>query len=228
MSGDETKDSRNIDEEATLNLDDIATEAIVVDSQGQRLSLSIENVVGGGGQRRISVFCPFWIVNLTEHSLKYKHDSNSSFVSGTIDDSENIGPKQSSKNYPKHDSSEYSTSKMPDPTSVAMKKGTIFAGAKGALATSDFALSLGECSLLMSNEFSIEAMSALGFMFNFHELPPINQRKIFVQLSDKDYTSDWSDGVKLEAVGVRQHVAMVSTPCLNLSESSYIFWTIQK
>lgn len=37
---------------------DVATETTVVDSIGQRLTLSIENTRGGGGQRRVSLFCP--------------------------------------------------------------------------------------------------------------------------------------------------------------------------
>lgn len=34
---------------------DVAAETEVVDSIGQRLTLSIENIRGGGGQRRIAV-----------------------------------------------------------------------------------------------------------------------------------------------------------------------------
>ena len=39
---------------------DVAAETEVVDGIGQRLTLSIENIRGGGGQRRIAVYCPFW------------------------------------------------------------------------------------------------------------------------------------------------------------------------
>ncbi len=64
--------------------DDVATETTVVDSVGQRLTLRIENIRGGGGQRKITLFCPFWIVNTTEHSLRYSQEKGKSYVSGTV------------------------------------------------------------------------------------------------------------------------------------------------
>jgi len=197
------------------NVDFIATEALVVDDQGQSLSLSLNNVVGGGGQRRVSVYSPFWIVNLTEHALKYKHDSNSSFVSGTYHFEKGKIPNRDetglrNRKRTETQSKTESFSNRPKPSSVAAKIGTIFSGTKGALATTDYSLSLSECSLLMANEYNLETMSKLGFMFNFHELPPINQRKIYVQLSDREYVSDWSGAINLESIGVTQTVGMVS------------------
>ena len=44
-------------------LEDIATELSVIDSLGQRLTLNIDNVLGSGGQRRVTLFSPFWIVS---------------------------------------------------------------------------------------------------------------------------------------------------------------------
>jgi hypothetical protein len=44
---------------------DVANETTVVDGFGQRLTLNVENIRGGGGQRRISLFSPFWLVNTT-------------------------------------------------------------------------------------------------------------------------------------------------------------------
>lgn len=48
---------------------DVASETCVVDGIGQRLELKIENIRGGGGQRRISLYCPFWIVVSTPRSI---------------------------------------------------------------------------------------------------------------------------------------------------------------
>lgn len=62
-------------ESVMLSSSDIASSTTVVDSIGQKLTLKIDNVQGGGGQRRISIFCPFWIVNNTEHSLVYRYVS---------------------------------------------------------------------------------------------------------------------------------------------------------
>lgn len=39
----------------------IDSEMTVIDSIGQRLTLLIDNVIGGGGQRFISLFCPYWV-----------------------------------------------------------------------------------------------------------------------------------------------------------------------
>ena len=46
-------------------LEDVATEFSVIDSLGQRLTLLIDNVLGSGGQRRVSIYSPFWIVSLS-------------------------------------------------------------------------------------------------------------------------------------------------------------------
>jgi hypothetical protein len=43
--------------------EDIASELCVIDSLGQRLTLHVENILGSGGQRRVSVYSPFWIVS---------------------------------------------------------------------------------------------------------------------------------------------------------------------
>ena len=45
-------------------MEDIATELNVIDSLGQRLTLLIDNVLGSGGQRHVSLYSPFWIVSL--------------------------------------------------------------------------------------------------------------------------------------------------------------------
>ena len=44
-------------------IEDIATELNVIDSQGQRLTLLIDNTLGCGGQRRVSLYSPYWIVS---------------------------------------------------------------------------------------------------------------------------------------------------------------------
>ena len=69
-----------------FGLSGIATETTVVDSEGQRLVLRIDNNLGGGGQRRVTIYCPFWIVNTTEHALRYRQEGKSSYVSGTVSD----------------------------------------------------------------------------------------------------------------------------------------------
>jgi len=50
-------------------VEDIATEMNVVDSLGQRLTLLIDNTLGSGGQRRVSLYSPFWIVSLSAYII---------------------------------------------------------------------------------------------------------------------------------------------------------------
>lgn len=199
---------------------DVAGETAVVDSIGQRLNLNIENVRGGGGQRRIAVYCPFWIVNTTQHALRYKQENSKSFVSGTVIDAERDGSKPvdgSTRNYVNRHQLARATRLNPQRclrSRRPINEGTIFGGTAGALATS-----LGRCDLppaelteLIDKDLSLEKLSNLAFMFNFHDdVLSIGNRRLTVQLSeateDFQYFSDWSRGFSLDSVGFSQIVA---------------------
>lgn len=204
--------------------DDVATETTVVDSVGQRLCLSIENVRGGGGQRRISLFCPFWIVNTTEHSLRYKQEKAKSFVSGTVSSREKDGScpvDGSNRNYRKHHAtlSEkkkssrralYSDLKQEN---SPMNSKTIFSGTPGALATSPGCCRLPstQMSQLIEKELALERLAQLAFMFNFNEEGlSIGHQMLCTQLFDGTdewgYPSEWSQGFSLDSVGFSQIV----------------------
>ena len=63
-------EENNIDENAirygeSFDTEAIDSETIVIDSIGQRLTLHLDNVIGGGGQRFISLFCPYWVSGLS-------------------------------------------------------------------------------------------------------------------------------------------------------------------
>ena len=199
---------------------DVALETAVVDSIGQRLTLNIENIRGGGGQRRIAVYCPFWIVNTTQHSLRYKQEGSKSFVCGTVVDAERDGSKPvdgSSRNYVNRHQLARATrlgvnrhirSHRP------MNEGTIFAGTAGALATSPGRCDLSPADLadLIDKDLSLEKLASIGFMFNFHDdVLSIGNRRLSVQLADStehlQYFSDWSRGFSLDSVGFSQIVA---------------------
>jgi hypothetical protein len=220
-------------EGVTYSAADIANETTVVDSVGQRLTLRIENVRGGGGQRRISLYCPFWIVNTTEHALRYKEDKEKRYVSGTV-----IGPGKdgstpvdsSNRQY----RSRYETQSkrriaFSSPPALAhnapifddepMNPETVFAGTHGALATSPgrCTLSPDNISALIDQDLSLQKLSKVAFMFNFHE-DGIGGEKLMVQLYDglrshenkcPDYTSGWSTGFGLETVGFSQVIRIL-------------------
>jgi hypothetical protein len=206
---------------------DVANETTVVDGIGQRLTLNIENVRGGGGQRRISLYSPFWIVNTTEHALRYKHDRSKAYVCGTV-----VGPAKdgsmpvdgSNRNYRARHQMQQSTRKMAasqsllDDSTASMQKmpmnqQTIFAGTYGALATSP-----GKCDLhpqilskLIDHEMPLDKLSDLAFMFNFpEEVLGSGNQMLSLQLHDgtdeTKYESDWSKGFSLESVGISQVV----------------------
>lgn len=197
---------------------DVADETTVVDGLGQRLPLNIENVRGGGGQRRIAVFCRYWVINTTEHCLRYKQENSKLFVSGTVlspsrDGSLPLSGERSHEKYEKEDDGASAESEV----SQQVTSTTIFSGTPGALATSP-----GRCELppdqvaeLIDTNLSLEKMSALAFMFNFQEssVMTIGQERLCVQLGDgtgkTGYESDWSRGFSLESLGVSQTVGWV-------------------
>eukprot|EP00934_Nitzschia_sp_Nitz4_P002078 Nitzschia sp. Nitz4//scaffold140_size61219//29533//49080//NITZ4_006440-RA/size61219-augustus-gene-0.64-mRNA-1//-1//CDS//3329536227//2078//frame0 len=210
----------------TYSQNDIATSTTVVDSIGQRLSLCIENLRGGGGQRRVSLFCPFWIVNTTEHSLRYKQEKGKTYVSGTVSSPERDGSKPvdgSNRNYKNHYSMQMTKRKSSRrvvldarETGIApMNTKTIFSGTPGALATAPGRCDLSETELsqMVDKDVPLEQLAKMAFMFNFHEEGLAGGHQMLcVQLYDGTgnltYSSDWSKGFSLESVGFSQIVVM--------------------
>lgn len=215
-------------ETVAYSQNDIATETTVVDGIGQRLTLNLENIRGGGGQRRVSLYCPYWIVNTTEHSLRYRQDKGKSFVSGTVISQGKDGSKPvdgSNRNYrmyhkvqvDKRQSSRRVMARTPEePESSRLTSKTIFAGTPGALATAPGRCYLkpSELTELIDRDLSLEMMAQIAFMFNFHEEGlSIGHQMLSVQMHDGsgewDYSSEWSRGFSLESVGFSQIVAYV-------------------
>ena len=197
--------------------EDIATETIVVDSVGQRLTLMIDNVLGNGGQRQVTIYSPFWIVNTTEHSLRYKQEKAMSYVSGTV-----LGPeKDGSKPVDGSNRNDADEDNMPT-GSVAgfdsLQLNTIFPGTPGVLKELE---KLGNIpskpailAALISEDLPLSITSKLAIMFNFQEVLSLSGTpRLCIQLADatnpSQYTSAWSSGFGLESVGVTQIVGMI-------------------
>jgi SHR-binding domain of vacuolar-sorting associated protein 13 len=192
---------------------DVVDETTVVDCLGQRLTLNIDNIQGGGGQRRISVFAQYWIVNCTEHPLRYKQEKSTLMVSGTVHSPEKDGslPLSGGHSKPKY--------KQPR-TEKSMGNGwsrfesTIFSGTYGALATSPGICDLPreQVATLLDSNLSLETLARIAFMFNFHEgsVMAIGSQRLTVQLFDGTgatrYESDWSRGFSIDSVGISQVV----------------------
>jgi hypothetical protein len=171
--------------------------------------LGIENIRGGGGQRNISVFSPYWIVNTTEHCLRYKQENCNSFVSGNVfspsrDGSKPIGNGRYHSQEIGNDKGKYD---------VKSDGNAIFAGKPGALAT--FNESSEVVATLLERDLSVRRLSQLAFMFSFQgsHVMSMGQQRLCVKLSDgtsdaDDYESDWSRGFALDSIGISQVVAM--------------------
>eukprot|EP00985_Skeletonema_marinoi_P012126 scaffold5803_cov164-Skeletonema_marinoi.AAC.2 len=201
----------------TFSLEDIATETTVVDSVGQRLTLLLDNVLGNGGQRHVTIYSPFWIVNTTEHSLRYKQEKALSYVSGTVwgADKDGSKPVDGSNRNESDDTQDVSTTKN-DTGLNLLKLNTIFPGTHGALKDLDKldneASKPAILAALISEDLPLAITSKLAFMFNFHEVLSLGgSPRLCIQLADTTtsrYTSAWSSGFGLESVGVTQIVSM--------------------
>ncbi len=185
---------------------DVVEVATVVDSLGQKLTLQIENIRGGGGQRRISVYCPFWIVNTTEHPLRYKQENSKVFVCGTVHSPDRDGSKLMSNIGCGRSGGDTQGAVMNE----NKEKRSVFAGTPGALASisGKSRLRRSEIAGLLDAELSLTKLWDLAFMFNFPEGLGMAAQRLCIQLGDGtgsvSYQSDWSKGLTLESVGITQ------------------------
>lgn len=69
-------------------LDENESETILTitlfDSIGQGLRLNIENKEGAGGQRHITVYCPYWIVNTSQFSFQIREEGGEELCAGSV------------------------------------------------------------------------------------------------------------------------------------------------
>ena len=181
----------------------IATTTTVVDSIGQRLNLHIDNKKGAGGQRHITVSCPYWIVNTTEYALRYKQEKSMNFVSGTIKSARKDGSKP------------VDSSKRNSIIDDSFQK-TIFPGQPGALfgAKDKFGEDyLDQYTTLLGMDIPLEQIANIAFMFNYGGSHRFGGNERFsIKLTDpywrSDRCSEWSRGFSLDSVGVTQVVGM--------------------
>lgn len=55
-----------------------------IDTVGQRIRVNVENTLGGGGQRQVAVFCPYWLVNTSQYSLRIMEEGQQVLPAGTV------------------------------------------------------------------------------------------------------------------------------------------------
>lgn len=50
----------------------VETAITLTDRLGQKIILHLKNEIGPAGNRHITVFCPYWLINLTQYALLFK------------------------------------------------------------------------------------------------------------------------------------------------------------
>lgn len=60
------------------------TSIVLTDTVGQRIRLNVENTLGGGGQRQVAVYCPYWVVNTSQYSLRIMEEGINVLPAGTV------------------------------------------------------------------------------------------------------------------------------------------------
>jgi hypothetical protein len=64
--------------------DNIVSSITLTDAVGQSLKLNIENTEGGGGHKRIVVYCPYWIVNTSQYSFRIREEGEEDLTAGSV------------------------------------------------------------------------------------------------------------------------------------------------
>ncbi|KAG5189847.1 hypothetical protein JKP88DRAFT_128835, partial [Tribonema minus] len=56
--------------------DECASGITLTDAVGQRIALRVENRRGGGGQRHVTVYAPYWMVNTSHYRMRFRQDGS--------------------------------------------------------------------------------------------------------------------------------------------------------
>ena len=165
----------------------------LADSQGQRLRLNIENVEGGGGERQIVVYCPYWIVNTSQYKLRLREEGSHKdhLPAGTVTVTKNGTVKDGTRPVA------YGSVKQ-WPEEMGMH--TIFPGKIPPLHQShrENGQIPNEDELRnMLLDLPFDEVVKYAYMFNYPDVHSIGKRRVCVQIDD----SDWSQGFSLDSVG---------------------------
>ncbi|CAM9807154.1 unnamed protein product, partial [Hapterophycus canaliculatus] len=63
---------------------ELGSSVTLTDSVGQRVEVLLENRLGEGGQRNVTVYCPVWMVNTSHYRLRYRQDGQKQMPAGTV------------------------------------------------------------------------------------------------------------------------------------------------
>eukprot|EP01038_Epipyxis_sp_PR26KG_P006870 gene6870-9407_t len=196
---------------------------ILTDSVGQKLRLNIENTEGGGGQRHVAIYCPYWIVNTTQYSYRIREDISRLLPAGSVtpqlDGSRPlpgfVNEVEEEVNAITRDAQTDIHGTEPQPSKFRASPNKKFS--KLAHPSLERVVFPGQCGQLHGNfnkeiagdsplnallqELSFSEIASLSYMFNYLEDESLlSKRKVSIQLDD----SDWSRPFSLDSVGVNQ------------------------
>jgi hypothetical protein len=179
---------------------------ILTDSNGQRLRLQIENKVGGGGHRKLVIYCPYWIVNTSQYTLRLRNEKSDSLPAGTIHSQrDGIFPS-----YPTFSGLELGDIRIKpqrrnkNSNSLPIMEEKVFLGSPGPLHfTREKEIELNSTVRNLLRDLKFDQVLELASLFNFLESSDANilgTQKVTAQLED----STWSKSFTLESAGVNQ------------------------
>jgi len=70
---------------------EVAKSLSLVDADNKKITLLLHHSVGGAGQRRVTVYCPYWIINHTNCMMVYRQEGKSSYPAGTMYNTDVLG-----------------------------------------------------------------------------------------------------------------------------------------
>ena len=44
----------------------------------------VENIEGQGGERHVTIFCPYWVINTSQYALRIRDDRENILPAGTV------------------------------------------------------------------------------------------------------------------------------------------------
>ena len=195
--------------ERVFGSDDTVSDKIIInDPAGQTLHLKIENTRGGGGQRKITIFCPYWILNSTPYRLLYQDDSRRDFVCGTVDPDNNERSLIRENDFSRRESDSINEDVVRVWRAIE-SRGTVLNGTSGVLASvSRNELIASQVSLLLGEDLPMQYLSKACFMFNFSDE---SGKRLTVRLVDSRNPrtkSNFSKSFIVEGIVLTQSVSM--------------------
>ena len=61
----------------------VEEEINLVDRMGQKLVVHIQNKLSAGGQRHLTIYCPYWVLNLTQYRLWFRQEGRNALPAGS-------------------------------------------------------------------------------------------------------------------------------------------------